>query len=776
MHGNVFLRALLSVPVLVLLLVACGGPGGTGLPKPPSLASFAPAAAARGETVTVTGTDFGDEAGTLTIGGVTATVTDWTSTSVKATVPADAANGWNDVTVTTAGGSASRTNLFVGREFTGEADELQAFLDAQERGTAVLLEAATYEFDATISLYVYNLELYGRGMDETVLEFDPDFGSANILVDYGATAGLHALSVTGAGVVVLNGTLGHAASPLAAAGTLTSTLDLADSLRTMAAVGQLAPAASSILPTVELREVAIDAKVLFSVGVPPSIELSPAPLNLEIHDSKVDSPDMGTSAFTLGRIVMSGTDITASMALIVSVTHDVQVSDSSVTGRAMGIGGTGGVTITDTRLLANDGDINILGLLLADLNPDFPGGPITITGSSLRALDANLADGTDGGDINVLTTMAPIVLTDNPVIRAQGDLNVRSLTDMFGSGRVTIARNPDIHVGVFTTEDAVNYRAGNFHVGAGTPDALNSITLPSRVTFAENNLSVAGDLSFEMDCAAILSITDNGGVVGGKSISGYVSVVAGDGDITFTGNELEITAALEFELDGTEDDTLLVANNKITFTESGSELYVESLGSRKVVFEGNDLSLPGQITLEAEGDVTITGNTLAPSRGGPVISGAPGTQLVTVSNNLITHGEDAVFGLELGDIESVVVQNNQLTLVGTPAGDPFALSIYSWQDHDMSVSATGNTFTGYARAISVHDQDTNTVYDVTINDNVFDFPIGAPGTAALIHNVHQDIDARHNTWGDLTDAAAVAAAVSRTGTTTGNVLVNPIAD
>jgi hypothetical protein len=57
-------------------------------------------------------------------------------------------NAWQDIEVVTDDGTASFPDFFVGVEYTGTAANLQAFLDDLVPGTAVLLQAQTYDLSA----------------------------------------------------------------------------------------------------------------------------------------------------------------------------------------------------------------------------------------------------------------------------------------------------------------------------------------------------------------------------------------------------------------------------------------------------------------------------------------------------------------------------------------------------------------------------------------------------------------------------------------------------
>lgn len=113
---------------LALTLAACGG----GITGRAAISGFSPGAVPRGETVTVTGRNLGETAGTLTIGGEVAIITSWSDTSIEAVVPPTAANAWQPVAVSTSKGSATASaGLFVGVEYTGDDAGLRAFLHSQ---------------------------------------------------------------------------------------------------------------------------------------------------------------------------------------------------------------------------------------------------------------------------------------------------------------------------------------------------------------------------------------------------------------------------------------------------------------------------------------------------------------------------------------------------------------------------------------------------------------------------------------------------------------------
>lgn len=535
MHRSNFLRALVGAVATTLVLSACGGGGPTGpaTPLAPTVASFAPEVAPRGASITISGSNFGDSAGTVTVGGHAAAVTDWTASSITATVPEAAANGWTEVAVTTAGGTATRAGLFVGVEYTGDAAGLQGFLYAQPRGAAILLGAQTYNLAAAgPSLIVSNVELFGRGAAETQLLPSPT-GAVVLVAEFGGLAGVTDLTVSGGTFGVYPGSISE--DPY------TVSLDS--------------------LPTVVVRNAVIDAPNGILTGA-----IGPLAANLEIHDSEIAT----------------------------------------------------GATDFNATITAEDGDIELLGNPAGAFAPALPGGPVVITGSSLAALDANLADVDFTGSIAVITQGGRIEITDNPRIHAQGHLQIYSSDNVFEQGSILVARNPNIHVGVFTAEDPVNPREGQLYIASG------SIVLPSTISFVANEFAVSHMVLIDGHDPANLIVSDNTGVVGEAGSSGFIEVYGYEDDVTFSNNVLEITTELYLRIDGTADDTFEITNNQVVVGRDG--VYVPAEGFGTVLVAGNNFQSEAPIDLGGTGDLTVIDNTFAsPDRGVEIFghSGAP---------------------------------------------------------------------------------------------------------------------------------------------------------
>ena len=734
MHRTHYLRALIIALAATLLITACGGggPAGPATPLAPSLTGFTPEAALRGASITISGANFGTSAGTVTVGGQAASVTDWSATSVTATVPETAANGWTDVSVTTAGGTATQAGLFVGVEYTGDTAGLQDFLHAQPRGTAILLGARAYDMTGLSTLIVNNVELFGRGSAETQLLPHPT-GAMVLAADFGGLSGITDLTVSGGTFLVVPGSVSEDPTTVA-----------------------LNP-----LPTVVVRNAVMNVPDGFATG-----GSGPLTANLEVQGSDIDTGADGFDVIVTGNLVISGATIKADSATVVSVTGYTEVTDLTVVANDVQIGGQAGLSVQDSNITAEDGDIDILGNVVATEVPGFPGGPVTVTGSILEARDADLTDGIYLGTVSITTHGAPIELTDNPRIRDQGDLEIYTDYNDFAQGSITVARNPDIHVGVFIADDPLNARPGYMYVGGG------STVLPSTVRFVSNEFAVSRIIEFSKHAVANLIVSDNVGVVGDPTGTGYFEVYGSVGDVTFSNNVLDIATELFVDIRGTSDDTLLITGNQVV--AGGDGIYVPAEGFGTVVVEGNNFEAEAPIVLGGTAELTVVDNTFASPDLGVEITGQSTDPvfMLTFSKNVLLTGDNALRALTIASARTVIMEDNQATLFGT-AAVPVRALVLEPDGFDMQLTASRNTFTGYGQALFIDNTGGAAAMGLVINNNVLDVPIGASGTAAEIVDVFDTVDARYNQWGTLTDPADVLAAVTFPGGP-GTILVDPI--
>ncbi|MFA5551090.1 MAG: IPT/TIG domain-containing protein [Trueperaceae bacterium] len=706
------------------------------------MSAVAPEVAARGQAFTVTGTGFGTAEGTLTVGGVPASITSWGPTSIEATVPADAANAWQDVLVTTAG-SAIHPGPFVGVAYTGTDADLQAFLNAQEAGTAVLLAARTYDLTAgAAALTVTNLELHGRGADATRLQLDATNMFSNEF-DHSLNYDLQVLDSTIAGATIQVYSYGNTLFD-------TATVDMASGVRLIFYLGSLA------------------------------------------------------------------------------------FRNSSVTGDDVDLGASTGAEITDSVVVATDDTIWLRGDSVNVITgSSLAGGHVTIRGSTLRSLDADLTDSFASGSIHLSTNGAPILLENNPSIVAQGSIVLTNEGRHLGLGGVRVVGNEEIRVGVFTEDDAANFRVGSLHI-----DSL-ATTAPVLIEVANNALAFTGTLTVEAAGPRQLVLRDNTGSMGDPNTSGGISLVGmGQGPITITGNQLQATGTVSFGSPDMNNELFEVADNTFrvvgpgpsrlyavptngTCRFTGNSIEVQSgaggapnvtvgcsagTGTATLDFIGNEVSVTGtnaqlHVAGPALSEMLVEDNVLTSSHqlmvyssaNQVVVSGnefhlqdyflalgdyfASPTTVFRFEDNLITQRNPDTYGIYVTGAASVTLENNEATVLGTPGANVVALGA-SAVSGPLALTARNNTFTNYSRALLfMDDGTTQNSLPATVTNNVFDFPIDALAKPAELNNIGNAINATNNQWGTNTDAAVVEGYVYLSGNTVargGTISIAPI--
>jgi len=873
-------RTLLTF-LAIAVLAACAGPTTPPPPPDPTVGGVAPDVAARGESIVVTGTDFGTS-GTLTVGGVEATITDWSDTQVEATVAPGTPSGWQDVVLSTADGTDDFSPFFVGVEFDGTAGELQAFLDGLAQGTAVLLQAETYDLSASPEgLIVDNHGLYGRGETETTLQAPLGQGMI-VLADFGESVTLADMSIesdatgffhgTVADVIDMLGTSAVATLPEpllatrsitlpswsttievpstasalgpdleAADSTSQETLTLASSptltLKTLAT--DLQPAvvpAGAATPQMTLRNVAYSDVAGGYIGIP--FVLLPF-LDLTVVDTTIDAPDSMVALFSSQDVTVERADVTGGAAQLLSFSGSVSVVDSTVESTTdLVVGAESGILVDGSTLRAVDGSMEIVGAVTALMGGSTvpTGGPIEIVGSTVEALDDNLADATVNGAMAMVTQFAPIVLTDNVLVRSHDSMSIITQESAIGEGDITLSGNLSVQAGVFKAEDAVNFRPAALTVvsagGGSLPDTitLDGSTIASTATIqvvpggggspgvlmahgsvvsagdGENNgviQMVAGSSgwveldgnTFEADAVVALVapdllgktavLTDNVISVVGTGTPQFVAQVVG-GSCEASGNTITTedtdansgTVAYLVCLGADPlTDTFTVTGNTLSSSGNGTSIALLQVGTGTLAMSSNQIATEGAFQLAAN-DVTgdVSGNTLQLQGGFWIVSGNAGSDL-TLDANIVTHEDVTAYGLALSGVGTATVTNNSFTDTGTPAATSVAF-VFATNGAPITLDASGNTFANFGRALYVADLNGAAWgIDAIIEDNVFDFTIDAAPEVAELNNVASEIDARNNQWGTNTDVTTVESYVTESGDTAvqgGSILLDPI--
>lgn len=804
-------RLALLVVAALALMTACSSPSpSSGGPDPaPTLANVTPEAAPRGGTITLAGSNFGTTEGAVTVGGVPATITSWGATSIEATVPASAPNAWQSVTVSTSAGTASRDGFFVGAEYTGAVGGLQSFLDGQSAGTAVLLPATTYDLTSgSTELFVRDLHVFGRGASQTALQLGP-LHMVWLLADFGAQASLTDLTINNGSVMI------GADSPLT-----TATVNSVEAIEQLSST---APATVS-LRGVRLEDTNLSTDALYYSNV---VDLQVA--NTEVIGGELNLVSYGD--YTFDGLTMDSPNATASMETFVG---SLLIENSQLTTLRATLSTNGGVLVRNSHIHVVNGDLGIVADMLTEVfGINLPGGPIHITGSTIRVLDGDMTDGSDAGYIWISTMDAPIRIEDNPVITAWGLFDISLEDTNQGIGGIRLAGNKDVRVGVSPSDDPANPRLGNLRL------LTSAAGQPVLVELTDNGITAQGSLEITNTGARNVRLADNrmvlsdGNTVGSFEVLGDglgpVSLIkntvttaaqvnlsaldlAGtafdlidntfsivgdaqvgfeasgiDGTCTFTGNNIGLqaggTQSAKFLFDcGDSGQPFNVTANEVSVTgATGSSLDISSSAASALTLTRNQLRSSGDLAVIADVAIfDVIDNNQFHTQSEPLVFGsyvyAPGAHLRFVGN-MVTQQNPSSNGLIFGGVGRVTMEDNTAEVLGAYSAAPMALT-FSAEDGHLDVVATGNTFTNYGSALYFYDRATTEFgLDATLTGNTFGFPITAAPQVATLENIGTTIDATENQWGDNTSLAAVRGYVSHTGLTDtrgGSIDLDPI--
>lgn len=885
----VHIRQLL-VLVLIAVLAACGGPSTPPDPDPdpepdPTVSGVSPAVAPRGASIVVSGVDFGTS-GTLAIGGVEADVTSWSDTSIEAVVAAGTPNAWQDIEVVTNDGTASFEDFFVGVEYTGTAGNLQAFLDGLVPGTAVLLQAQTYDLSAAPDeLIIDNRSLHGRGESQTTIVGSTATGIV-VLADFGEEVTLADMTVEVDSMAFFHGSITEVSSTAGTVGAMAAStvptfvshelgsFSLAALLdRTETALDSAASVVEGVSGSVSLagfadtfdrsgslvaRRLAFEPEFVTPAGVGSAqINLSGVTLaevsgggfyglpfmflpaiDLTLDDVTIDADDTAVFLVSTQDIALSGVDASAGLVILLSYFGSLSVTDSSVvSGTDLALWAESGIAVDGSTVRASNGAIQIIGAYTS-LGVGAPaGGPITITGSTVEALDADFGDGSDVGEMLLVTQYAPIRLVDNVLVRSHGDAAIATVESFIGEADVILQGNQEIRVGVFQADDAVDFRAAGLELvtlGGNLPDTVrledNDIAATQAVVavagagaagnlVARNNTVVAGDglddgsifmgsttfgafvvedNDLSVDSSIELQAIDLGGgtavltgnqmtAVGDSSASIVVTSVGGSCDVSGNGLLTEDT--------GGDDPTVLLLTclgHDASAAHAFDGNTVANLGSggsvAMLIYDAGTLSMDSNaiatevlfylVASAVEAIVSSNDVALATGTAGWFVLGDVDTEFV-IDANVVTYEDVAAYGLFLSNVGDSTVTGNSFMNAGTPGAASTALVVQA-SANAVAVTASGNTFTNFSNALAFVDVPEPAPafgVDAAINGNVFDFEIDAAPKVALLDNIGDIIDATGNQWGTNTDLTTVEGYVTLDGDTAlrgGDIDLDPI--
>jgi len=767
---------ILVATLVVAILAACGGPTTPPPPPDPTVTTVSPTVAPRGDAITITGEDFGTTQGTLTIGGTPATITTWTDTQIDATIAEATPDGWQDVALTTPDGSDTFAPFFVGVEYTGVAADLQAFLDGLEKGTAVLLQAETYDLSADPDgLILDNHGLFGRGATQTTLLTPVGTGMV-VLADFGEELTIADIAMEGDNIGFYHGTVAGLLGTLGAdaldAGTLTPA-----SLDDVMVERTLALPAPSVMP--DVSSMAVPSQGAFGVDAAHSLEMSSVPspslraititafaetptvptgssrhreapaitlqdvqysevaggsfgvpmmvlpaIDLTLRDTTLELDNSVAYLFSARDVTLDGANVSAGMAYLLSYYGTLSVFDSVVESASDAfLGAETGLAVHASTVRALDGSIEIVGAVGALMGGSGAptGGLIEIDGSTIDALDGDFADATNNGGLAIVTQFAPIFLTDNTRIRAHDGAEIVTLESAIGEGDITLSGNADVRMGVFKADDAVNFRPAALQiVTTGGPSLPDTITL-NGTTIAVTNalLVVAGSGQ-----SGIVNATGSNLTAGDGDDNGVIQIATGTpGWMELDGNSFESDFVIAVSASDLDGHSANLSNN--TFTADGdgsSQVLIQSIGGSGTL-SGN--------TLSATDPGDDTASTVVVMCGGV----DPLTDTCTIDGNAFTstgNGASAVLfataNLGLGFTSNQVTTETTLL---TQVNDTQA----TFASNDIALGAASWVITGNAGTELIFDSNVVT-YDSVPS---YAFGLSGIGTATVTGNAFTDL-------------------------------------
>ncbi|MFU8889822.1 MAG: hypothetical protein ACNA8N_14595, partial [Trueperaceae bacterium] len=564
-------------------------------------------------------------------------------------------------------------------------------------------------------------------------------------------------------------------------------------------------------------------------------------VELTLSGVTVDGPNTVVYLLSSQDMVVEGADVTADVIFLASVAGSVSVGGSSLlAGSGVNLLAESGLSVTASTVRAANGDVEILGAVLAlavGTGLD-TGGPVTIAESSIEALDADLADANDVGQLLVRTQFAPIVLRDNVLIRSHLDTVILNEASFIGEGNVTLTGNAAVRVGVSQADDPVNYRPSAFEALTGVANVPTTLTLVDNAidaTGAVITIAGGGEPGNLVASGNDLSAGDGFGTGGVIMISGspgtltlasnaiasddQIVVIAPDldgGSAEWDGNTMAAIgdaspSVLLMALDGScafrdndvtaddvgaddastvvvqcvgidpNDDTFDMTGNAFAAAGNGGSIVMLQLAGGTLNVAGNALGAEVQLFMQfanAAGTIADNAVALGPSAVGWLLEGDAGTDLA-LADNAVGYVDVVGYGLLLRGIGNAELSGNQVSSTGTPAPGTLALGVVTTGGGTpVAITASGNTFTNFDRALVFGDQAGAAIgIDATVSGNVFDFVIDAVPEVADLFNVADEIDARNNQWGTNTVLATVASYVKLSGDTIvqgGSILLDPI--
>src|SRR5690606_21668825 len=127
--------------------------------------------------------------------------------------------------------------------------------------------------------------------------------------------------------------------------------------------------------------------------------------------------------FTGGALSVIDSSFEVAEGIFAAIGNTLEVTGSQLVfaGDAQ-LGADKGLYIEDSMVVAENGDMEIIGAVSALFGGSvMGGGPVSITRSTVSAQDADISDLTELGYVQMATMLAPLSLVDNHLLRADSD-------------------------------------------------------------------------------------------------------------------------------------------------------------------------------------------------------------------------------------------------------------------------------------------------------------------------------------------------------------------
>ncbi len=534
---------MLLAGLIALLLAACGATPTPTVPSAPSELAVNTNVAPRGTSVTITGSNFGTATGTIAVGEASAVVTSWADTAATFTIPEDAVNAFQALTLITPAGSASVENFFVGVEFLG--DDL-ASLAGQHlpQGTAVLLGAKEYAVAAGETVELDNLSLYGRGAANTfVRTSDADSWlhlivspSFDVIVTKLAME-THTFTVSPSRTPANNPLTGFSAdstsmSPASRVGKLleAGTADLLTSAGSITA--QATKYGSFTVNEADLKVAAGGAGVAI---LDLSNALGAFPGDVSLTSVKLEGAGTTWYVVSAGDITIESSTLTSAHTIVASLAGELAIYRSKILLSQAGPTGVGGgqyfglrsLSVVETEFEGTNASL-VLGTFLPGSSSLITlGGTAEIIGSTFTVRDSDFTDTDDLGSLDFSFLSAAVHIGDSTfesdrdftMVNEMGTVSITGNAFKLGHGDVAAA-TMSISGGEWGANTALNDNTITF-LSNGTVklDGVNEVAFTNNVVVGHAEAGTAIDVFKSMQQLPLnLTVT-------GNSFSGFENAV-----------------------------------------------------------------------------------------------------------------------------------------------------------------------------------------------------------------------------------------------------------